>query len=642
MRHILTLSLLLSFAQASLAQLSGPLSGTLGPGTFHVVDTIWVNSGDSLRLLPPTTFTFDGPYPFKIWGTLLAEGTVRDSVVFITEQSDTNRWRGLRFLSSSSSGSRLAYCLIEKGYATGDWLDCHGGGAYCYSSSPRFTNCTITGNRAYFGGGVYCYSSSPSFENCTISGNSGGGAGCGNGSPTFTNCTITGNRADFGAGVRCGGLGGESTPTFMNCTISRNNADVDAGGVYCGEWSGPTFTNCSISENRAVREGGGIKCGSSGPTFTNCTFTSNSADCGGGVYCWWGSAPTFTSCAFDDNIANEGGAVYCADALPSFANCTFSGNSADYGGGGVYCAHNYSPDAPPTFANCTFIGNSTRWGYGGGVYCGDYSWPAFVNCTISESSAPAGSAVYCLASSPTFTRCTLSANSALVHGAVFCAYSLPTFNSTVIAFSNGSGIHFYASPACTVEHCDIFANGNQNIVFEDNNPSQGPPGIGQISTTNANADSCDTYSNIFLDPMFEDTAAGDFHLLAESPCIDAGDPTLPFDPDSTIADIGAFYYHQSATEPAAILLPTVYALHPNWPNPFNSSTMIRYDVPTAGKVSLAVFNLLGQKVATLFDGRQLAGSHTINWSASNLPSGLYFCRMDAAGFAQTRKMILLK
>jgi len=142
--------------------------------------------------------------------------------------------------------------------------------------------------------------------------------------------------------------------------------------------------------------------------------------------------------------------------------------------------------------------------------------------------------------------------------------------------------------------------------------------------------------------MFVDTAAGDYHLLVSSPCIDAGDPTLPFDPDSTFADIGAFYFDQSAAEPPAILLPTAYALHPNWPNPFNSTTMIRYDVPQAGMVSLTIFNLLGQRVTTLFDGHKLAGSHTISWDAANLPSGVYLCRMQTKGFMQTRKMLLVK
>ncbi|MBM3324836.1 MAG: T9SS type A sorting domain-containing protein, partial [Calditrichaeota bacterium] len=111
---------------------------------------------------------------------------------------------------------------------------------------------------------------------------------------------------------------------------------------------------------------------------------------------------------------------------------------------------------------------------------------------------------------------------------------------------------------------------------------------------------------------------------------------------STVTDIGAFYYHQSAVEPLAITAPTVYALHPNWPNPFNPRTTIPYDVAQAGQVRLMIFNVLGQEVARLVDGHQLAGSHTISWDATNSPSGIYLCRMEASGFAQTRKLVLLK
>ncbi len=89
-------------------------------------------------------------------------------------------------------------------------------------------------------------------------------------------------------------------------------------------------------------------------------------------------------------------------------------------------------------------------------------------------------------------------------------------------------------------------------------------------------------------------------------------------------------------------IPNKFSLSQNYPNPFNANTMIRYDVAITGPVRLTIFNLLGQRVATLLDQRQLAGTYTISWDASNLPSGLYFCRMEAANFMQTRKMLLVK
>ncbi|MBM3324143.1 MAG: hypothetical protein FJY66_00585 [Calditrichaeota bacterium] len=181
MKQLWTILLMLALAQASFGQLSGPLSGMLGPGIYHIVGTISINSGDSLRLMPGTTFIFDGPYPFNIYGRLLAEGTVGDSIVFTTDIiANPNRWRGLRFWGSGSSGSRLAYCLIEKG------LSYQGGGVNCCDhSSPTFINSTMSNNSTDFGGGIYCGQySSPTFLNCIVTSNSangsGGGVGCWN------------------------------------------------------------------------------------------------------------------------------------------------------------------------------------------------------------------------------------------------------------------------------------------------------------------------------------------------------------------------------------------------------------------------------------------------------------------------------
>jgi hypothetical protein len=89
-------------------------------------------------------------------------------------------------------------------------------------------------------------------------------------------------------------------------------------------------------------------------------------------------------------------------------------------------------------------------------------------------------------------------------------------------------------------------------------------------------------------------------------------------------------------------VPDVFSLHQNYPNPFNSTTMIRYDVQQMGPVELTIFDLLGKEVATLVSGPHLAGSYTLQWNAAELPSGIYLCRMQAQGFTQTRKVVLMK
>ncbi len=94
-------------------------------------------------------------------------------------------------------------------------------------------------------------------------------------------------------------------------------------------------------------------------------------------------------------------------------------------------------------------------------------------------------------------------------------------------------------------------------------------------------------------------------------------------------------------------LPTVAALYPNYPNPFNPSTELRFDVPAAGDVQLKVYNQLGQTVRTLVDQRLKAGSYRMKWDGRNeagqsVASGVYFYRLQAGEFNQIRKMTLVK
>jgi len=332
---------------------------------------------------------------------------------------------------------------------------------------------------------------------------------------------------------------------------------------------------------------------------------------------------------------------------------------------------------------------------------------------------------------------------------VYCEYSSPTIKSTIIASSTGAGISFQNSANSQVQYCDIFGNSSGNIAFFNNDPSHGPPGIGQLVTTNANGDSCDQYYNIFLDPLFVSPPTSDMHLTDFSPCIGAADPTNPppFDmdgnprpnPPGSLPDIGAYEHwrdvplpvelttfqaiagdgqvtlrwrteseldnnhfvlykrkageesfrklaeipgHGTTTEPHDYdyvdrfvqnsityeyqisdvditgretiheqivsatpmrdAVPLDFALFPNYPNPFNPTTTIRYDVKETGIVSLKVFDLLGREVATLVHGIVPAGSYSIVWNATGLPSGVYLCRMEAERFVETRKMVLLK
>jgi hypothetical protein len=93
---------------------------------------------------------------------------------------------------------------------------------------------------------------------------------------------------------------------------------------------------------------------------------------------------------------------------------------------------------------------------------------------------------------------------------------------------------------------------------------------------------------------------------------------------------------------AAPAIPKAYALTQNYPNPFNPSTEISFDLPQASHVNLTIYNVLGQKVQTLVDEQREAGSYTVTWDASPYSSGVYFYRISADNFSNTKKMLMLK
>ena len=175
--------------------------------------------------------------------------------------------------------------------------------------------------------------------------------------------------------------------------------------------------------------------------------------------------------------------------------------------------------------------------------------------------------------------------------------------------------------------------------------------------------------NFTADPLFMDST--DFHLQQESPCIDAGSALVIINLDSlmlpgedwmgdTIINVNPSYYGGNSPDMGTyespftgllalngIGLPDVFALHANYPNPFNPVTNISYDIPEVAQVTLEIYNVSGQKVRTLAQGQHEPGRYRIQWNATNdfgnpLSSGMYIYRIHAGDFVSVKKLILMK
>ena len=91
-----------------------------------------------------------------------------------------------------------------------------------------------------------------------------------------------------------------------------------------------------------------------------------------------------------------------------------------------------------------------------------------------------------------------------------------------------------------------------------------------------------------------------------------------------------------------LLIPVEFALHSNYPNPFNPTTTIQYDIPKSSQVTLTIYNMNGQIVEKLVNQKQEPGFYSVNWDARNVSTGVYFYQIRAEGFQQVKKCLLIK
>ena len=112
--------------------------------------------------------------------------------------------------------------------------------------------------------------------------------------------------------------------------------------------------------------------------------------------------------------------------------------------------------------------------------------------------------------------------------------------------------------------------------------------------------------------------------------------------DRSVVDLGLDVDTLVGIQPLGYGIPYVYRLAQNYPNPFNPSTKIAFDIPKAGFVNMVVYDLPGGEVATLVNEFKQAGKYDVDFNGLNLASGIYFYKITAGDFVETKKMLLIK
>ena len=474
--------------------LSGSISGTISSG-YYVVDTdITVPVDSSLTIEPGTVFDFSDDTEFFINGKITAIGSESDSIRFTGVV-----WEGLRIYNVDNDSSIFEYCVIENSSSSN---------IYSYRSSIVVKDSRIAGGySSWCGGGIYVDESTLTVQSSIFNNNDcdswGGGIYSDDSNVDIQSCIFENSNAQYGAGIYFS-YTDETHPgtvTILDSHFRQN--DSYAGSSICSSRD-ITINNCKFYQNTSEWIGSVLNAtGNIQVEMNDCEVSSSQ---GGAIYINR-SEGIFNDCIFSQNETNNEEIIYSSFSTLEFNRNTFKENTTGYsvlirfsGGDSVY------------FNECVISDNDVSELIAGGT-----------NCTIS------------------MTDCNIINNNSEYRMSHFAWGNGLFLTNTIFANNYCQNNMFEAEEdfLITTSNC-LFNNNMTGEVFL---PGINPE-FGVITQTNNNGTPCDVYNNIFSNPLFVDPENGNYSLLASSPCIDAGSSDSPLDPDSTLADIGAYYYHQ--------------------------------------------------------------------------------------------------
>ncbi|MEE8417459.1 MAG: FlgD immunoglobulin-like domain containing protein [candidate division Zixibacteria bacterium] len=396
---------------------------------------------------------------------------------------------------------------------------------------------------------------------------------------------------------------------YISSTIIDGNDDGSVVSFWQGEDNGSCIAGFTIQNGWSLGYGGGISCSNSRPIISNNIIRRNSGFAvGGGIYSWSGGEPIIEGNIIADNYAGSGayggeGGGICIGSGTIRRNLIVR-NRADHGasfqrpalGGGI-CHLGGSPLLIENNTLCDNSATSPVGGMGGGLYF----W-------VPDS------------------------------GDVVIRNNIIVFNSL------GGGVSGSINDTTWTGWDYNLVFGNEHYDYDGIEPAP---------------------HDIQADPLFVDRFSGDYHLMSvvcgdssDSPCIDAGDPSIVdsiLDCDwglgEAISDMGAYGGGDSTMvgidddkQPEA---PIRFGLSQNYPNPFNASTIINYTLPKPSHVAIEIYDILGRRVETLVQREQPAGYHQVVWDGKDkndkmVSTGIYFYELYVDDYRESKAMIMIK
>lgn len=537
-----------------------------------------------------------------------------------------------------------------------------GGGIFCTSdfgakiSNNRIINNQISTGEVGIGGGIFCAGEGfiLRLSRNHISGNR-----------VITSAVVGG-----GGGILISGINAQAIVTENNISdnrLSANNGSGRGGGMYI--------------------DGNGIQIYVAGNVFERDTVVAQSFAVAAGSYIWSSDSPETTILRdniFRENIADAvddngvGGGVYIFhtdDILVE--NNLFENNTAKsiarrgFGGGlGLQDSGDSGSSYPRVIGN-QFLNNTASslfdYGIGGGIAInnsiGIVSSNYFQQNT-AEGGISIGGGMRLIRGMIQSSNNIYTGNSATLGGAVYASgtplapLQAEIINSTIVnnaADGSGGGVYVDSSSQVTIV----------NTILWENTPEQlsQPAGTLAVRYSNVQGGWNDT-TNIDEPPDFQPNST--YKLSNNSICIGAGIDSVAIDsvwyfapsedfngnprpnPFDSRPDIGAFEsVMPMGLEPLSNNLPSQYILQQNYPNPFNPETTIEFAIPKSQRVSLQIYNILGEAVIELVAEELAAGNYRYHWDGRDrqgkaLSSGIYIYRLQAGKFVQQRKMILMR